>query len=281
MIRTRNKLRDRLTRLLSRGDHLAYAKAKAHEKEKLQRVAQSTRWKDFILEWAFSFPDPECSWFRPAVRNLHLPTSEDPDVVFATGGPWTCLLVGQTLARRLQVPFVADFRDPWTANPYYALPSRFLFGKARRLERALCDAATRVIANTEELRRRFAFDYPDFAHKFVTITNGYNSDVSEPSIRHQEPSDEAGLELSYFGTLYGNGNPLPLLQAVMELVEANGLRSDQFRLRFVGSWEIVDDRCERLARKLEKQGFLRREPPVPHHLCLEQMRQANVLLIMQ
>jgi glycosyltransferase involved in cell wall biosynthesis len=241
----------------------------------------SSSWKETILDWAFSFPDPECSWFRPAVRSLwRLPSSQCPDVVFATGGPWTSLLVGKRLAERFGVPFIADFRDPWTRNPYYRLPSEFLTEKAKKLECSIVSAAARVVANTEELRELFIAQYPNCRDKIVTITNGFNTNLNANLGIESSPDSEA-IELSYFGTLYGNGNPLPLLEAVTELVEEDSLTSNRFRLRFVGTWEIRDDRCDVLAQALEKQGLLLREPPVPHHLCLQQMSQADVLLIMQ
>lgn len=38
----------------------------------------------------------------------------DPQVVWATGDPWSGLVAGQWLSKRLGVPYIADFRDPWT-----------------------------------------------------------------------------------------------------------------------------------------------------------------------
>ena len=72
---------------------------------------------------------------------------------------------------------------------------------------------------------------------------------------------------------------MPLLEAVQDVSDEIG--SDQLRLRFVGTWEIPDARCESLARGLEKRGYLRREPPLPHDVCLREMSRASLLLIMQ
>jgi len=86
------------------------------------------RLKKTFLEWLFSFPDAQCFWLRPAVQRLSkIPLSEYPDVIFATAGPWTSLLVGKALADKFGVPFVADFRDPWTNNSNSRLQSAFLF----------------------------------------------------------------------------------------------------------------------------------------------------------
>ena len=53
------------------------------------------------------------------------------------------------------------------------------------------------------------------------------------------------------------------------------------KLRFVGAWEVQDQECEKLAVDLEKQGVLRRDPPVGNQICLQQMARADGLLIIQ
>jgi hypothetical protein len=91
----------------------------------------------------------------------------------------------------------------------------------------------------------------------------------------------SGIELCHFGTVYGNRNPLPLLQAVKALLDQGHLTRGQLRLRFVGDWLVMHDACDMLARALEALGVLRREPAMPHAECLRQMVSAPVLLILQ
>ena len=63
--------------------------------------------KEFLLDWAFAFPDRQCGWYAPAIRQLRQINEKDaPDVIFATGGPWTSFLVGCTLAKQLKRPLV-------------------------------------------------------------------------------------------------------------------------------------------------------------------------------
>ncbi|MGH7767346.1 MAG: glycosyltransferase [Candidatus Binatia bacterium] len=244
--------------------------------------------KNVILDWLFSFPDPQCFWLRPAVRWLsRIPTNEYPDVVFATGGPWTSLLVGQALARRFRVPFVADFRDPWTCNPYLEVRSPFLFHKAAQLERSVYQAAARVIANTAELCSKLRSDHSDLGKKFITITNGFDTDTCNLAADECNPrqgvhaASNLVIELCHFGSVYGNRNPASLLQAVKELIDEDRIGRNRLRIRFVGAWEVKDPSCESLARDLEQVGVIRREAPVPHDECVRQMMAAEILLILQ
>jgi len=242
--------------------------------------------KDLVVDWVFAFPDKQCFWFGPAVRSLSgIPREDYPDVVFATGNPWTSFLVGKRLAERYGVPFIVDFRDPWTGHPPYGqFRSPILTQKARRLERAVCMAASRIVVNTEELCQKFCIDHPELEQKCIAITNGFDSDALR-RMGHDEfprdPENKPVLDLSHFGTVYGNRNPLPLFQAVTELLEANVIWPHQLRLRFIGSWDVADERCEALVRALEKRGVVSREPLLPREKYLEQMAQSSLLLVLQ
>jgi len=238
-----------------------------------------------VLDHLLQYPDQYAPWLRPAVRRgLQINRTARIDAVLATGKPWTGLLVGQRLARRLGVPFVADFRDPWTRNAYNGPRSSALHARDKKVERDVCLSASFVIANTEELRRQFAEDYPDLRDRFLTITNGFDDsaesnpqDLAPPGSTH----DSAGVELWHFGTLYGNRDPLALLTAVSRL-RANGvLGAETFRLHLVGSWLVTNSETNRLAEALQGQGVVVRTNSVPHAECLRLMRAAPALLALQ
>jgi glycosyltransferase involved in cell wall biosynthesis len=250
--------------------------------------AQYIAMRKAMLEWLFSFPDPQCFWLQPAIQRLsRVPPKECPDVVFATASPWTGLLVGKALAKKFGVPFVADFRDPWTHNPNRKPFSTLLFQKHRKLEKSICAAATKIIANTEELGAQFRRDNPTLEHKFITITNGFDgscapsSELSNKKHRLSNPSSKPFIELCHFGSVYGNRNPLPLLLAVKSLLQDNRIAKSQLRLLFVGDWIIGDEFCDSLAQELERNEVLQRHPSVPHDVCRQQIALAQILLVLQ
>lgn len=284
MIRSRDKLRDRLQSLLHHSvNRWLPTDNRLSKQVKSASRGQLSSLKEFVLDWAFSFPDPQRSWLRPAVRCLsRLQGQELPAVVFATGSPWSGLLVGRALARRFGVPFVADLRDPWIGIPGHNLfSSSLLVSRARRLERSVFADAACVVMNTEELRFQYNVIYPEFAGKFVTITNGFDGEAYESAIDSADGAHNPWMELCHFGTVYGNRSPLPLLTALSELLEENLIDKGRLRLRFVGKWDVLEDGCETIARHLEKQGVLRREPPLPQDICFRQMAQARALIVLQ
>jgi len=246
--------------------------------------------KDRLWDWLFAFPDSQKFWIRPALRFMdQIPIEKRPDLVFATGSPWTALLLGKELAQRFRVPLIADFRDPWTNNPYKKVFSPKLTRRAKQLEKLVCLEASRVLATTLELSQQFQSEYPECSDKFVTITNGFDEIEQEVSARSRNNvpfgdgcnPGKVGLEICHFGTIYGTRNPVELFKAVQELFEERKLTQGEIRFRFVGDWNVTDETCEKLGQKLESEGFLIRQPPISHEECLQQMSQAEVLLILQ
>ncbi|MCS6316409.1 MAG: glycosyltransferase [Nitrospira sp.] len=243
--------------------------------------------KDFFLDWAFAFPDRQCGWLSQVVRHFQgVREKEMPEVVFATGGPWTSFLVGCTLAEQFNRPLVLDYRDPWNCNPYYSFSSERLTRKSQVAEARVCQTASHVIANTEELRERLIQEYGELRDRCTWLPNGFDREVLPagqlPNERVTSPPDmPGGYELCHFGTVYGKRTPRVLLQAMWELFQEGHVKPEAIRLRFVGGWDSTDQECERYAVELEKHSFLRREPPIPHGLCLREMQRSNVLLVLQ
>ncbi|MCH7540850.1 MAG: hypothetical protein IH999_10725 [Proteobacteria bacterium] len=64
--------------------------------------------------------DHNAGWLPFALRTARKTTKRwRPEVIFASGPPFTTLLVGRLLARRIGTPWVVEFRDRWSDDPYY------------------------------------------------------------------------------------------------------------------------------------------------------------------
>tara|TARA_R110001599_G_scaffold353742_2_gene596058 strand:+ start:38701 stop:40074 length:1374 start_codon:yes stop_codon:yes gene_type:complete len=250
--------------------------AKANEPGPFKRL------KSEFLNQIFLFPDHQKPWISAVLNHVkRLPKEKRPELVYATANPWSALVAGQKVADCLDIPFVADFRDPWTRNPKPAESDR-LAKKALKLEREIVGRADRVIANTEELKMAFVEDYPEFATKFVSITNGFNDIL----LKQDEPEKaavkkQAATELCHFGSVYELRNPLQLLQSVDQLLMAGALVPGDLIIRFIGNWLVESPDCNRLVEELEAKGLVTREPSLSHENYLAAMRQADNLLILQ
>src|SRR5262245_57165638 len=100
--------------------------------------------------------DSAIGWIKPAESACGSLTCNDVDVILATGSPFCSFGLAKRLAARLGVPYVLDYRDPWTDNPHASSRPR---GKLIREEKQLlagCAAGTVVSPSwTKSLDRSF------------------------------------------------------------------------------------------------------------------------------
>ena len=80
--------------------------------------SRSQRVKDAITD-LFEIPDEEMGWIVPSLcAGFRAIKRDSLDAIYATGRPWTALVVGAILRQLTRKPLVVDFRDPWMTNPF-------------------------------------------------------------------------------------------------------------------------------------------------------------------
>lgn len=194
------------------------------------------------------YPDPQVGWYPfAAAAGLRLLRRERFDAIFSSAFPVTAHLVARTLARRSGIPWVAEFRDPWSD----ALPSDSpLRGRAARLERAIAGEAARLVMTSPSWARRYsdAWDRP-----IAVIPNAHDGAAAAPAGPGPVPP-----VLTYVGSFYPEMQDLSaVLSALGRLRETDP--GAMPRLRFVGELQpSLRDQIERagLADRLEVTGFV-------------------------
>src|SRR5829696_5837758 len=92
---------------------------------------------------ALYFPDAQVGWYAPALGTARRALRERRfDAIFSSSFPITAHLVARRLHRWLKIPWIAEFRDPWSAMLAREGHSA---GRAARLERALVRESARVV----------------------------------------------------------------------------------------------------------------------------------------
>jgi len=206
-------------------------------------------------------------------RNLI--AEERPDVLWATGPHFEALQVGAHLAARYRLPFVADYRDPWT----YGFLSRAKGCIGAWFERAeearvLRRARTVVFASplTAKVYRRL---YPRCADRFISIPSGFEGGdviVSDPSVGRREK-----IVVSYVGRTSAIRRPEALLAGLRLLVERHPELAARLSVRFTGECQEVTS----LVAAAGLEGIVRVEGPVSYEESRRVMRDSDVLLLLQ
>lgn len=238
--------------------------------------SQKKSWKQRLMLWIRSnlfVPDPRAGWVRPSVKFLCSYLEEHPvDVIVTTGPPQSVHLIGKGLHRRIGVPWVADFRDPWTKMFFFENLPLLPWVRRRhfRLEKSVLDEATAVISVTPRVQADFAARTSTPVH---LITNGY--DESDFAADLPERTD-GKFRVVHTGLFASDGNPLELWNALAGLCSESSEFAQRLEIRLAGKVdpEIVEAITEAgLGAQLKLLGYL------PHPESVAELRQADIILL--
>ncbi len=216
----------------------------------------------------FNWPDGGIGWMPFALAAaLSRARRDRPDVIYSTSAPYGSHLVALIVARLTGVPWVADFRDEWTANPHLTDQPRALAELSERAERAITREADRVVVAAGYFRLQgLAEDDP----RRIEIANGVDED-DFPKTGETTPQHERFV-LSHIGTLYDLQDPSVALRALASLGASGAVDVERIRIRLVGNvW--LPDFAPPPGIRVEQTGY------VDHRRAIAEMCAATVLLL--
>jgi glycosyltransferase involved in cell wall biosynthesis len=209
-----------------------------------------------------AWPDDAAAWVPGALAAaLRAVRDHRPDVVLSSSAPWSTHVVALLIQRITGLPWVADFRDEWTANPMWKPGPWPLERLSRRLERAVTSAPARVTVVADYFRLLGSAPR-------IVIPNGVD-DADFDSEPAAPPPDV--FRLSFVGTLYGDQSAAPVLAAARRLLERGQLDRQRFQVRVVGNMWLPEAEG-RTGPPIERRGY------VDHAAAVEEMRSSTALL---
>ena len=146
-------------------------------------------------------PDVRLLWAHHAARTT-APLLEDVRLVYATAPPFSGLVAGRLLARRLGVPFVAEVRDPPSFDRGVQPRSAFTKWRRRRFASKHLGAADRVITVTPRTRERLLEIHRHLdPSKVHVVTNGYPEMEIDTTLAKRDPTR---FTVTYVGSYQGD-----------------------------------------------------------------------------
>jgi len=210
-------------------------------------------------------PDQQVGWLPWACAGA-LELARSADLVYSTSAPYTAHLVGLWLKLRLGRPWVADFRDEWSLNPFFQYPSPALLALNRLMERRVLAHADRVLATTPGHAAGLASLMPVARRARVSVIhNGY-----DPADLPAAVAPATRFTLVHVGSFYGIRQPTSLLHALERLVASGEVLADDVRLILAGSGAAPITIPPALATVVELPGYL------PHQAALRLLHSATV-----
>lgn len=225
------------------------------------------------------FPDDQLLWVPFAVRSaLHAHRRNPVTAIYSSSPPVSTHLIAGLLKRRIGVPWVVDFRDPWIGNSFAPRLSGFQRRLQVRLERWIVRSADWVVFATPGLLDRYQARYPEQAERFVVIPNGYDA-AELADILPAPRAPDGTVRLVYTGSVYGEREMAVFLEGLTLTLDRRPELRDRLRVEFIG-WmtdanrRSAEDVLSRLAPVLELSG------QVPRPEALARLRASDAALLL-
>lgn len=228
-------------------------------------------------------PDPQVAWILPAfLKSLYIARKGGMALMYTSSPPNSVQVLGLLLKRATNLPWVADFRDPWTEGIRRKLAYQ---GNHRRqrleaaLERAVLTRADHIVVTTEKTLEQFAQKYPSVsATKFTVITNGF--DPADFSLDPAGPPlfTPGEFNLTLTGNVEAMFDAIPFFRALRELLDEDEEMRSRLKVNFIGTKR---GKYDDYIKRNQLDTHVRYIAYVPHATSLQYLAESDVLFLCQ
>ncbi|HEY4800774.1 MAG TPA: glycosyltransferase family 4 protein [Bacteroidia bacterium] len=217
-------------------------------------------------------PDARKFWIRPSIDFLSGYLKKNPvDAMVSTGPPHSMHLIALGIKKRTNIPWLADFRDPWTNIDFYdkLKLTRSSDAKHKKLELEVLKHADKVVS----VSWNWAKDFQKiFDREVNVITNGFD----DADFKFEEIKPDTAFTISHIGAMNKDRNPHQFWKALAELVKENPDLKNDLKIRLIGKNDHA------VLQSLEENNliaFTEKTEYMPHNEVLKQICSSQVLLL--
>ncbi len=255
-----------------KGEHLQANIVSSEKKGFVQKLSAHIRANWFI-------PDPRCWWIGPSVKYLSklIEGGERFDAVISTGPPHSMHLIAREIHKVFNIPWIADFRDPWTRIFYFkhlGLSAKSL-RKHKELERSVIAEADRVTVVSSQMKTEFSQgDFETSRDKVEIIPNGY--DPEDFDSVEKAPDAEGKFVVAHTGLMPESANPDKLWKVLGDMAKSDKDLKEKLMVVTMGQTDgsVKKDIAENgLSDNFKDLGY------VPHAQSVAWQKRADILLL--
>jgi len=237
-------------------------------------VTSKNSFIDLLMNWyqtILAYPDTERTWRNPALKAAYDILKKEHFNAILSSSPFpTSHIVAAELRKQFGLPWLADFRDPWTQNHNYpyGVIRKYLEKKLELRTISSADAMTAAAPVYAKKQEHF--------HKMPTIviTNGFDpKNINDQPI---ELTDK--FTITYTGQIYtGKQDPEKFIKALKGLISEGTINPDDIEVRFYGP------RLNWLSDKIANNGLIdsiNQYGQVLRYESWQKQRESHVLLLL-
>lgn len=229
-----------------------------------------------FLSDTFFIPDNKIGWKRKAVKaSVELFAKKKFEIIFATAPPFTDFLIGMELSKKLKVPLVIDYRDPWHEYPFKYYPTSYHEWRNQVLEGQVLRAASRIIVTNRRVKEMILQKNKFLSYNDVTILpQGYDpQDFLRPAVQ----SNRKKFRITHAGVFYGDRTPKFFLQALKKAITDQPEIGSHVEACFVGN---MHEEHLKLIKGLHLEEYVVTTGYLDHERCVQQLMTSDVLWLM-
>lgn len=238
------------------------------ENEKPKTIEKLSIW----IRGNLFIPDARKFWIKPSVKRLSKYLQENKvDAIVSNGPPHTTHMIGLALKKKFNIPWLADFRDPWTNIDFYdkLMLSKWADKKHHRLEDAVIKNADSLVT----VSPNWAKDFKEHSKRdFNVIYNGFD----EKDFTNKDVELDQKFSIVHIGSMNKDRNPHNLWEVLGQLCsEVDGFHKD-LEIKMVGPTDIAIKNAlieNNLNENLNKIDY------VPHSEVVNYLLGAQLLLL--
>ena len=220
----------------------------------------------------FFIPDARRFWIKPSIKFLTEKLKQYPvDAIISSGPPHSCHLIALGVKQKTNLPWLADFRDPWTQIDFYEQLhlSKSADAKHHQLEKKVLTTADAV----DTVSWSWADGLEKLGGRKVNvITNGFDED----DFAKLKVEADKKFSMAHIGSINPDRNHGALWNALKSLCAIDAQFKNDLVIRLIGKNDhVVYSSIETagLTQNLERIDYL------PHHQVAAQQAKASVLLL--
>jgi len=218
----------------------------------------------------FFIPDARKYWVKPSVAYLENIIKEKKiETIITTGPPHSLHLIGLKLKQKLEVKWLADFRDPWTQIDYFhKLPfNKWALKKHYQLEKEVAINADTILVIGEQMKTYFS----QFNKQIHVITNGFDGDDTVLKV-----ALDKDFTITHVGSLNADRNPNYFWESLQELITENADFKKHLKVKLIGK---ITSQVTGSISRFRLQDFVEHIDYVPHEEVKKYQQVAQILLL--
>lgn len=220
----------------------------------------------------FFIPDARSLWISPSVKYLTKYLKENPvDAIISNGPPHTNTVIAYKLSEKLNIPWLADYQDPWTQIDYH---NEFMLTKfAQRKHEKMEQKAFKIAKKTTIASPSWKKDLESIGAKNVDVIFwGYDED----DFKGFKANKKGDFVISHAGLFGHDRNPVKLFKALKDIKEENELFAKKFKLKLAGPIDYSVKQAIEDANLIENTTFL---GSIPRNDALQLTLDSSLLLL--